>query len=183
MTRLHLFASLAVAAAVLASCASQSVAESSHASRRTTADAATQPVEARTVPVELRFVAKTQAGKDSHGQSLVGKSAVLWFWTSACPAYPSEATAVAQVAASHPGVNFVAVAEPDQVRSLAEFVRKNPLRGFTQLDDAGGSVSAKFGVTRRPAFAFVHPDARIDVVDGQLSGPGLLRRVSDLAGR
>lgn len=87
---------------------------------------------------------------------------------------------VGRVAAAHPGVTFIGVAGLDQVPAMKEFVDKYKLQEFRQLADADGTVWAKFGVTRQPAFAFIHPDSSIDVVKGPLSEPDLTQRVTGL---
>jgi thiol-disulfide isomerase/thioredoxin len=181
MAHLRFVVSLAIVAVVFTACASQSMSEPSTSPRHTSADASTQPAEARTVPVELRFIAKTFDGQDFHGQDLLGKPAVLWFWAPSCPVCQNEAPIVEEVAASNPDVTFVGVARLDQVRTIKEFVKKYPVKRFTQLADTDGSVWAKFGVTQQPAFAFIHPDGSIDVVNGPLSEPDLIRRATDLA--
>jgi thiol-disulfide isomerase/thioredoxin len=173
--RAHGLLPLAAAAVVAAACGSQS------APRHGSTDPATQPVEARYVPVELRFIANTLDGQHFHGQNLVGKPAVLWFWAPGCSACRSEAPVVDQVAAAHPAVTFVGVAGIGQARAIDGFTNGHDPQGFAQLTDADGGVSAKFGVTRDPAFAFVHPSGRIDVVDGPLTESDLARRAADLA--
>lgn len=111
----------------------------------------------------------------------MGKPAVLWFWTPWCPTCQGEAPMVGRVAAAHPGVTFVGVAGQDQVPAMKEFVDKFKVEGFAELADTGGMVWAKFGVTRQPAFAFVHPDGSVDVVKGPLSEPDLTERVTALS--
>ncbi|MGH3595507.1 MAG: protein disulfide oxidoreductase [Mycobacterium sp.] len=182
MSGLRLIASLAVAAVLVAACGSHPGSESS-AAPRDTWDAATQPPEARPVPEQLRFIAKTLDGQDFHGQSLLGKPAVLWFWASWCPICQGEAPMLGDVAVSHPAVTFVGVAGLGQVSAMKEFVDKHPVKGFTQLADTDGSVWAKFGVTQQPAFAFIRQDGRVDVVKGPLSEPDLTPRVTALSDR
>jgi thiol-disulfide isomerase/thioredoxin len=174
---------LVVAAMLVAACDSQPRPQSSAApDNASSVGAATQPPDARTPPTQLRFIAKTLGGRDFHGQSLLGKPAVLWFWAPWCPTCRSEAPMVGQVAASHPDVTFVGVAGLGQVRAMEGFVDKYSLRGFTQLADTDGTVWAKFDITQQPAFAFIQPDGSIEVVTGQLSEPELIRRVTDLSG-
>ena len=58
---------------------------------------------------------------------------------------------------------------------------KSQVNDFTELADTGGTVWAKFGVTRQPAFAFISSDGSIDVVQSGLSEPDLTRRVMALS--
>jgi thiol-disulfide isomerase/thioredoxin len=90
--------------------------------------------------MQLRFIAKTLDGHDFHGQSLLGKPAVLWFWAPWCPICQGEAPMVGRAAAAHPGVTFVGVAGLGLVFGMKEFVDKYPVKGFTQLADTGGMV-------------------------------------------
>lgn len=181
VTHRRLIAALAIAAVLAAGCGLHSGPGPAAAPRVTSGAADIQPSEARSVPLKLRFIAKTLDGQDFHGQDLVGKPAVLWFWTPWCPTCQGEAPMVAQVAAAHPAVTFVGVAGLDQPPAMKEFVDKHKLNGFTQLADADGTVWAKFGVTQQPAFAFIQPDGTIDVVKGPLAEPDLARRVTGLS--
>lgn len=180
MTRVRLIVTLVVTTVVVAACGSHSGAGSS-AAHPSPWHADTQPPEASTVPAQLRFTAKTLNRQDFHGQSLLGKPAVLWFWTPWCPTCQGEAPMVGRVAAAHAGVTFVGVAGLDQIPAMKEFVDKYKLEGFSELADTDGTVWAKFGVTRQPAFAFIHPDGSIDVVKGPLSEPDLTQRVTGLS--
>ncbi|OBJ87420.1 thiol:disulfide interchange protein [Mycobacterium gordonae] len=181
MTHSRLVALLAIAATLVVGCGSRSMSEPSASHRYPPGAADTQPPTARTVPMQLRFIAKTLDGKDFHGQDLVGKPAVLWFWAPWCPTCQREAPVLGQVATSHPSVTFVGVAGLDEVTAMREFVERYPSKGLTQLADTDGSVWAKFGVTQQPAFAFIRPDGSIDVVKGPLSEPELVRWVAALS--
>src|SRR5215203_7527634 len=48
----------------------------------------------------LQFTGTTLSGAPFNGASLVGKPAVLWFWTPWCPFCNAEAPSVSQVAAA-----------------------------------------------------------------------------------
>jgi thiol-disulfide isomerase/thioredoxin len=50
----------------------------------------------------LQFTGTTLSGAPFSGASLVGKPAVLWFWTPWCPFCNAEAPNVSQVAAANP---------------------------------------------------------------------------------
>ncbi len=179
MTRLRVIATLAVAAVLVGACGSHSAARLSTAPPPPW-HAETRPPEARTVPSQLRFIAKTIDGQDFHGQDLLGKRAVLWFWTPWCPACQTEAPMVGRVATANPAVTFIGVAGLDKVPAMRTFVDKYRLTGFTELADTDGSVWTKFGVTQQPAFAFVDPNGNIDVVKSGLSETDLTRRVAAL---
>jgi thiol-disulfide isomerase/thioredoxin len=171
--KFRLIAAAAVVALIVAACTSPAGSKP--------AAAATVTPHATTVPAQLQFTAKTVDGQDFSGQSLLGKPAVLWFWAPWCPVCQGEAPMVGQIAAAHPAVTFVGVAGLDQVPAMQQFVAKYPVKGFTNLADTDGSVWAKFGVTRQPAFAFIRADGGIDVVKGGLSEPDLDQWVAVLA--
>lgn len=156
MTHSRLIGALTVVAIIVTACGSQPKSQPAVAPTGDAA-AATQVPAGQTVPAQLQFSAKTLDGHDFHGESLLGKPAVLWFWAPWCPTCQGEAPVVGQVAASHPEVTFVGVAGLDQVPAMQEFVNKYPVKTFTQLADTDRSVWANFGVTQQPAYAFVDP--------------------------
>ena len=49
----------------------------------------------------LQFTGTTLSGAPFSGASLIGKPAVLWFWTPWCPYCNAEAPGVSQVAAAN----------------------------------------------------------------------------------
>ncbi|MBV8347382.1 MAG: protein disulfide oxidoreductase, partial [Mycolicibacterium sp.] len=105
----------------------------------------------------LQFTGTTLSGAPFNGASLQGKPAVLWFWTPWCPFCNIEAPGVSSVSASNPKVAFVGVAGRSDVGQMQGFVSKYNLN-FTNLNDADGSLWARFGVPWQPAYLFVRPD-------------------------
>jgi thiol-disulfide isomerase/thioredoxin len=177
MTR-RLIAALAVAAALVAACGSQSYRESSPAPVATTAATASPTLTDASVPAELQFTANTVDGREFSGESLLGKPAVLWFWAPWCPTCQREAPMVGQIADANPAVTFVGVAALDQLPAMQQFVAEYPVNGFAHLADTDGGVWAKFGVTHQPAYAFVDADGHVDVFRGSLSEAELTERVT-----
>ncbi len=131
---------------------------------------------------QLGFTTRTLDGREFSGRQLAGKPAVLWFWSPWCTICQREAPTVARVARANPAVRFVGVAAQDRLPAMQTFANRYQL-GFTQLADIDASVWRRFGVTRQPAFAFVGPDGRTDVVRGTLTDHELADRVTALAGR
>lgn len=105
----------------------------------------------------LQFSATTLSGAPFDGASLVGKPAVLWFWTPWCPFCNAEAPSVSQVAAANPDVTFVGVAARSDVGAMQAFVDKYNLN-FTNLNDADGSIWARYNVPWQPAYVFYRAD-------------------------
>src|ERR1700731_4898260 len=105
----------------------------------------------------LQFTATTLSGAPFNGASLQGKPAVLWFWTPWCPFCNAEAPGVSQVAAANPGVTFVGVAAHSDVGAMQNFVSKYNLN-FTTLNDADGSIWARYNVPWQPAWVFYNSD-------------------------
>jgi len=132
----------------------------------------------------MQFTGTTLTGAPFNGSSLAGKPAVLWFWTPWCPFCNAEAPAVAAVAAANPGVTFVGVAARSDVGAMQNFVDKYNLR-FTNLDDADGSIWARYNVPWQPAYVFYRADGSSTFVNNPTSAMSqqeLADRVAALSG-
>lgn len=116
----------------------------------------------------LQFTGTTLSGAPFNGATLQGRPAVLWFWTPWCPFCNQEAPNVSRVAAANPGVTFVGVAARSDVGAMQGFVSKYNL-GFTNLNDADGSIWARFNVPWQPAYLFVKPDGTSSFVNNPTS--------------
>ncbi len=117
---------------------------------------------------QLNFTGTTLSGAPFNGASLQGKPAVLWFWTPWCPFCNQEAPTVSQVAAANPKVTFVGVAARADVAQMEGFVSKYNLN-FTNLNDADGSIWARFRVPWQPAYVFLRPDGTSTFVNNPTS--------------
>ncbi|MGB6209498.1 redoxin domain-containing protein [Mycobacterium sp.] len=105
----------------------------------------------------LQFDGTTLSGAPFNGAGLLGKRAVLWFWTPWCPFCNGEAPGLSQVAAANPGVTFVGVAAHSEASAMQNFVSKYHLN-FTNLNDADGSIWARYNVPWQPAWVFYNSD-------------------------
>ena len=103
------------------------------------------------------FTGTTLSGAPFNGASLQGKPAVLWFWTPWCPFCNAEAPGVSAVSAANPKVTFVGVAARSDVGQMQGFVDRYNLR-FTNLNDADGSIWARYNVPWQPAYVFYRGD-------------------------
>lgn len=117
---------------------------------------------------DLNFTGTTLSGGTFEGSSLAGKPAVLWFWTPWCPFCNQEAPSVAAVAAANPAVSFVGVATRADNAALQNFVTRYGLN-FTNLNDADGSIWARFNVPWQPAYVFLRPDGSSTFVNNPTS--------------
>ncbi|BBZ45015.1 protein disulfide oxidoreductase [Mycobacterium parmense] len=126
----------------------------------------------------LQFSATTLGGAPFNGAGLQGKPAVLWFWTPWCPFCNAEAPGVSQVAAANPGVTFVGVAAHSDVADMQNFVAKYNLN-FTNLNDADGSIWARYNVPWQPAYVFYRADGSSTFVNN----PTAAMPQTELAGR
>lgn len=117
---------------------------------------------------DLNFTGTTLSGATFNGSSLQGKPAVLWFWTPWCPFCNQEAPSVAAVSAANPGVTFVGIATRADNSALEGFVSKYGLN-FTNINDADGSIWAKFNVPWQPAYVFLRPDGSSTFVNNPTS--------------
>jgi len=123
---------------------------------------------AKAADERLQFTATTLSGAPFNGASLQGKPSVLWFWTPWCPFCNAEAPGVSQVAATNPGVTFVGVAAHSDVGAMQGFVSKYNLR-FTNLNDADGSIWARYNVPWQPAYVFYRADGSSTFVNNPTS--------------
>jgi thiol-disulfide isomerase/thioredoxin len=105
------------------------------------------PPRAEAADDRLQFSGTTLSGAPFNGASLQGKPAVLWFWTPWCPFCNAEA----------PGVTFVGIAARSDVGAMQNFVSKYNLN-FTNLNDADGSIWARYNVPWQPAYVFYRAD-------------------------
>ena len=117
---------------------------------------------------DLNFTGTTLSGGTFNGASLQGRPAVLWFWTPWCPFCNHEAPSVAAVSAANPAVTFVGIATRADNSALQAFVSKYGLN-FTNINDADGSIWAKFNVPWQPAYVFLRPDGSSSFVNNPTS--------------
>ena len=130
----------------------------------------------------MNFTGTTLSGAPFNGDSLQGKPAVLWFWTPWCPFCNAEGPSVSSVAAANPKVTFVGVAARSDVAAMQEFVSKYNLN-FTNLNDADGSIWARYNVPWQPAYVFYKSDGTSTFVNNPTSAmpqQELQQRVSAL---
>jgi thiol-disulfide isomerase/thioredoxin len=116
----------------------------------------------------MQFTGTTLSGAPFNGASLAGKPAVLWFWTPWCPFCNAEAPGVSQVAAANPRVTFVGVAARSDVGQMQAFVNKYGLN-FTNLNDADGSIWARYNVPWQPAYVFYRADGSSTFVNNPVA--------------
>ena len=126
----------------------------------------------------LQFTATTLSGAPFNGASLQGKPAVLWFWTPWCPFCNAEAPGLSQVAAANPGVTFVGIAAHSDAGAMQNFVSKYNLN-FTMLNDADGSIWARYNVPWQPAWVFYNSDGTSAFVNN----PSAAMSQQELSGR
>jgi len=130
----------------------------------------------------MNFTGTTLTGAPFNGDSLQGKPAVLWFWTPWCPFCNAEGPSVSSVAAANPKVTFVGVAARSDVGAMQAFVSKYNLN-FTNLNDADGSIWARYNVPWQPAYVFYKSDGTSTFVNNPTSAmpqQELQQRVSAL---
>jgi thiol-disulfide isomerase/thioredoxin len=131
----------------------------------------------------LQFTGTTVSGAPFDGANLRGKPLVMFFWASWCPFSNAGAPAVSQIAAANPNVTFVGVAGRSDVAAMRAFVSKYNLN-FTNLNDADGSLWARFNVPWQPAYLFIRSDGSSAFVNNPtqaMSEQELSDRVATLA--
>ena len=117
---------------------------------------------------DLNFSGPTLSGGTFNGASLQGRPAVLWFWTPWCPFCNQEAPSVSAVAAANPAVAFVGISTRSDVADMKGFVAKYGLN-FPTINDADGTIWAKFNVPWQPAYVFLRPDGTSSFVNNPTS--------------
>lgn len=144
-------------------------------------NATAAPPAAAVVPEQLKFTVQTTDGQSFSGERLAGKKVVLWFWAPWCPKCRAEAPRVAAAAQANAGkITFLGVAAQDALPAMKKFVTDYKVDGFAHLADLDAAIWTRFGVTQQPAYAFITPDGKVDVVKQQLSESALTERVSAL---
>jgi thiol-disulfide isomerase/thioredoxin len=133
---------------------------------------------AKAADERLQFTSTTLSGAPFNGAGLQGRPAVLWFWTPWCPFCNAEAPGVSQVAAANPGVAFVGIAAHSDVSAMQNFVSKYNLN-FPNLNDADGSIWARYNVPWQPAYVFYRSDGSSTFVNN----PTAAMPQEELAGR
>lgn len=133
----------------------------------------------------LRIYGTELDGAIFDARSLIGKPAVLWFYTPAphCPICFEEAPILSRVAAANPQVTFVSVGGRWDAMSMRRLVRDFNLN-FTNLTDPNGQIWQAFFVPWPPAWAFLRPDGTgylINNVVAPMSEQDLTARVAALS--
>ncbi|MDH6247313.1 redoxin domain-containing protein [Mycobacterium sp. OTB74] len=126
----------------------------------------------------LQFTGTTLGGGTFNGASLVGKPAVLWFWTPWCPFCNAEAPGVQQVSSANPNVAFVGIAAHADPGAMSGFVAKYNLN-FPVVNEADGSIWARYNVPWQPAYVFYRADGSSTFVNN----PTAAMPASELADR
>lgn len=116
----------------------------------------------------LQFTGTTLGGSSFSGATLAGRPAVLWFWTPWCPFCNAEAPAVHAVSQTNPQVAFVGIAAHSDLAAMAGFVSKYDLT-FPTINDADGSIWARYNVPWQPAYVFYRADGSSTFVNNPTS--------------
>ena len=116
----------------------------------------------------MQFTGTTLSGGTFSGASLAGRPAVLWFWTPWCPFCNAEAPAVQHVSSANPNVAFGGIAAHSDVGAMQGFVSKYNLN-FPVINDADGSIWARYNVPWQPAYVFYRPDGSSTFVNNPTS--------------
>lgn len=132
----------------------------------------------------LRFYGTELNGALFDGRTLLGKPAVIWFWSppSFCGICLAEAPVISRVAAANPQVSFLGIAGRGAAGSMQSVVADNNLR-FPNLTDANGQLWQSFFVPWPPAWAFIRPDGDgylINDITSPMTEDALTARVAAL---
>jgi hypothetical protein len=130
------------------------------------------------VPDGLDFTARMLDGRVVRGAALLGRPAVLWFFTPGSPVSQAQVPEVVETARRFGGtLSVVAVAGLDRTATITAFVADRGLAGITTLSDGDGVLWRRFGVTQQGDYVLV--DARGVVwSSGTVPGGELADRVA-----
>jgi peroxiredoxin len=121
------------------------------------------------VPDALDFTAVTVDGRIFRGSALLGRPAVLWFYSPGCPTCQAQVPEVLDTRRRFGGkVTVVGVAGLDRTATIAAFVAGRGIGGLTNLSDSSGDLWRRFDVTQQGTYVLI--DAR-----GQLRFAGAVR--------
>ena len=93
---------------------------------------------------------------------------MLWFWTPWCPFLQPGGPSVSAVSAANPDVTFVGISTRADVAAI-EGLRRQVQLNFPNIDDADGTIWAKFNVPWQPAYVFLKPDGTSSFVNNPTS--------------
>lgn len=128
-------------------------------------------------PDLLVFTTTTIDRKPFAGVTLLGRPAVLWFWSAASPECRAQAAETDKTAVLHAGrATVVGVAAAGDPAALREFVASSGVGAFPHLADATGDLWRRFGVTEPGTYVFL--DA-----GGAVVHRGVLPRAEGLVAR
>jgi hypothetical protein len=78
-------------------------------------------------------------------------------------------------------VEVIGVAGRDSTEAMADFVARHELDGVPQIDDADGSIWARFGIAGQPAWVFIDGETgQQERLLGALGPDGLTERIEEL---
>jgi thiol-disulfide isomerase/thioredoxin len=148
------------------------------AARPAPAPAATRPA----VPATLAFTGRTLDGAPFDAATLAGRPTVLWFWAPWCATCASEASTVTDTAAAYGDrLGVVGVAGMGDNKAMHQFVTDLDVAGVTNLDDSGGVVWRRFGITQQSVYVVLDRQGRV-VHNGYLDDQQFTGTVRGLVG-
>ncbi|MEU8134261.1 redoxin family protein [Streptodolium elevatio] len=134
-------------------------------------------------PDLLVFTTVTIDRKPFAGVTLLGRPAVLWFWSAASAECRAQAAETDKAAVLHGDrATVVGVAAAADPAALREFVTSTGVGAFPHLADTSGDLWRRFGVTEPGTYVFLDAGGTV-VHRGVLPrAEGLLVRTGELVG-
>ncbi len=116
----------------------------------------------------LNFTGTTLSGAPFDGAVAAGQARRAVVLDAVVPVLQRRGALRQQVAAANPNVTFVGVAARSDVSAMDGFVSKYNLN-FTNLNDADGSIWARYDVPWQPAYVFYRADGTSTFVNNPTS--------------
>ncbi|MCF2532551.1 redoxin domain-containing protein [Yinghuangia soli] len=144
---------------------------------RTAAAPADGAAQSAAPPDLLVFTATTIDRKPIAGVTLLGRPAVLWFWSAACTACRAQAAETDKAAALTEGrATVLGVAAAGEPAALRDFVTVTKTAAIAHISDASGALWTRFGVTEPGTYVILDSA-------GAVAYRGVLPRADGLLGR
>lgn len=108
------------------------------------------------VPASLSFAGKTVDGAPFDAATIAGKPALLWFWAPWCATCAGQADSINELKAQYGDrLAIVGVAGLGDNAAMREFVADLDVHTVPNLDDQGGELWRRFGVTEQSTFVLI----------------------------
>ncbi len=121
------------------------------------------------------------------GRSIVlseraGRPLVVNLWASWCPPCRREMPMMAEMARSHPQIDFIFANQAEAAARIADYLTEAGIAIETVIADQTSLLSRHYGAPGLPATLFIHPDGTLAASHlGEISRESLSEQISKIA--